>query len=212
MRDHRWSSCTADQAPATTTSAPASIASPSAARWSTTTSGAAASRRFRRGRRSGWQEQVADLEALRETWGLERLTICGYSWGGLLAMLYATEHPDRVARLALVSPAPAWRAARARVRGDVLGPQHEPRPAGRARGTARQRAPRTRSGGVPAPSLRALSGALLRRSCAGAAADVIPGHRAHAAGGVVEPGRLRPPASGSRSWTCRRWCCTGRRT
>ncbi len=60
----------------------------------------------------GWQEQVADLEALREIWGLEQLTICGYSWGGLLAMLYATEHPSRVARLALVSPAPAWRAAR----------------------------------------------------------------------------------------------------
>jgi len=60
----------------------------------------------------GWQEQVADLEALRESWGLEQLTICGYSWGGLLAMLYATEHADRVARLALVSPAPAWRAAR----------------------------------------------------------------------------------------------------
>lgn len=60
----------------------------------------------------GWQEQVADLEALRALWGLEQLTICGYSWGGLLAMLYATEHPGRVARLALVSPAPAWRAAR----------------------------------------------------------------------------------------------------
>lgn len=61
---------------------------------------------------TGWREQVADLEALRDAWGLEQLTICGYSWGGLLAMLYATEHPDRVARLALVSPAPAWRAAR----------------------------------------------------------------------------------------------------
>ncbi len=60
----------------------------------------------------GWKEQVADLEALREAWGLERLVICGYSWGGLLAMLYATEHPDRVERLALVSPAPAWKAAR----------------------------------------------------------------------------------------------------
>ena len=61
----------------------------------------------------GWREQVADLDALRELWGLERLTICGYSFGGLLAMLYATTHPDRVERLALVSPAPAWRAARA---------------------------------------------------------------------------------------------------
>jgi proline iminopeptidase len=61
----------------------------------------------------GWREQVADLEALRVAWGLERLSIAGYSWGALLAMLYATEHPDRVERLALVSPAPAWRAARA---------------------------------------------------------------------------------------------------
>ncbi len=61
----------------------------------------------------GWREQVADLEALRQLWGMERLTIAGYSWGGLLSLLYATEHPERVERLALVSPAPAWRAARA---------------------------------------------------------------------------------------------------
>ena len=61
----------------------------------------------------GWREQVADLDALRNSWGLERLSIAGYSWGGLLALLYATEHPDRVERLALVSPAPAWRPARA---------------------------------------------------------------------------------------------------
>jgi proline iminopeptidase len=60
----------------------------------------------------GWQEHVADLDALREIWGLERLVIVGYSWGGLLAQLYATTHPARVERLALVSPAPSWRAAR----------------------------------------------------------------------------------------------------
>lgn len=62
----------------------------------------------------GWTEQVADLEALRQHWNLERLTLAGYSWGGLLALLYALEHPDRVGRLALVSPAPTWRAARER--------------------------------------------------------------------------------------------------
>ena len=60
----------------------------------------------------GWREQVADLEALRQAWGEDRLAIAGYSWGGLLAMLYAREHPDRVAHLALVSPAPAHHAAR----------------------------------------------------------------------------------------------------
>jgi proline iminopeptidase len=62
----------------------------------------------------GWTEQVADLEALRTQWGFERLTLAGYSWGGLLALLYALAHPGRVRRLALVSPAPTWRAARER--------------------------------------------------------------------------------------------------
>jgi proline iminopeptidase len=60
----------------------------------------------------GWREQVADLEELRSQWGLERLSLVGYSWGGLLSLLYATEFPDRVSRLALVSPAPAWKKAR----------------------------------------------------------------------------------------------------
>jgi proline iminopeptidase len=60
----------------------------------------------------GWREQVADLEELRGQWGMEQLTLVGYSWGGLLAQLYAIEFPGRVGRLALVSPAPAWRAMR----------------------------------------------------------------------------------------------------
>ena len=53
----------------------------------------------------GWREHVADLEALREHLNMERLTVCGYSWGGLLALLYLLEYPARVERLALVSPA-----------------------------------------------------------------------------------------------------------
>ena len=60
----------------------------------------------------GWREHVADLEELRRQWSLEKLTLIGYSWGGLLAQLYATDHPNRVGRLALVSPAPAWREMR----------------------------------------------------------------------------------------------------
>ena len=60
----------------------------------------------------GWREQVDDLEELRTQWRLEQLTLAGYSWGGLLALLYAVEHPVRVSRLALISPAPVWRAAR----------------------------------------------------------------------------------------------------
>jgi proline iminopeptidase len=60
----------------------------------------------------GWQEHVADLDALRKHWAIDRLALLGYSWGGLLAVLYALEHADRVGRLALVAPAPLtarWR-------------------------------------------------------------------------------------------------------
>ena len=53
----------------------------------------------------GWQEHVADLDGIRAQLGLERLTLCGYSWGGLLAVLYFLAHPDHVERLALVAPA-----------------------------------------------------------------------------------------------------------
>src|SRR6185312_3303812 len=60
----------------------------------------------------GWREHVADLEELRKQWRLEQLTLLGYSWGGLLALLYSTEYPSRVGRLGLVSPAPCWREAR----------------------------------------------------------------------------------------------------
>jgi proline iminopeptidase len=61
----------------------------------------------------GWEEQVEDLEALRQVWELEQLSIAGYSWGGLLGLLYLTRYPSRVSSLALVSHAPVWRAARA---------------------------------------------------------------------------------------------------
>src|SRR6185503_15802689 len=54
---------------------------------------------------AGWREHVADLEGIRAQLGLETMTLCGYSWGGLLAVLYWLEHSDRIERLALVSPA-----------------------------------------------------------------------------------------------------------
>lgn len=61
-----------------------------------------------------WEAQVDDLDALRASWGLARITLLGYSWGGLLAMLYAIRHPSAVAHLALVCPAPARAAGRRR--------------------------------------------------------------------------------------------------
>lgn len=53
----------------------------------------------------GWREHVADLDALINHWDASPAALLGYSWGGLLALLYAVEHPGNVHRLALVSPA-----------------------------------------------------------------------------------------------------------
>ncbi|MBI3982653.1 MAG: alpha/beta hydrolase [Gemmatimonadetes bacterium] len=66
----------------------------------------------RRDVRVGWQEHVADLVALLDRWELQHATLLGYSWGGLLALLFGAEHPGRVARLALVAPAAASRKER----------------------------------------------------------------------------------------------------
>jgi proline iminopeptidase len=45
---------------------------------------------------------VADLEALRRALKVEKLTLVGHSWGGILSMLYASAHPDRVEALVLI--------------------------------------------------------------------------------------------------------------
>ncbi|MCF0095703.1 alpha/beta fold hydrolase [Micromonospora sp. MH99] len=47
---------------------------------------------------------VADVEALRVHLGLDRLDLLGHSAGANLALRYATWHPDRVGRLALITP------------------------------------------------------------------------------------------------------------
>jgi proline iminopeptidase len=45
---------------------------------------------------------VGDLEALRKELDVDKLTIAGHSFGGIMAMMYAREHPDRVGALALI--------------------------------------------------------------------------------------------------------------
>jgi pimeloyl-ACP methyl ester carboxylesterase len=47
---------------------------------------------------------VGDLEALRAHLGRDRLDLIAHSAGGDLAELYAAAHPDRIARLALITP------------------------------------------------------------------------------------------------------------
>jgi len=49
---------------------------------------------------------VKDLEALRRAFRIDRMTLLGHSWGGGLAVLYAAEYPEHVARMLLVGPVP----------------------------------------------------------------------------------------------------------
>lgn len=61
-----------------------------------------------------WRAHVADLEAVvRAEAKPVPATLCGFSWGGLLALLFAIEHPELVDRLALIGPAPTFPEARA---------------------------------------------------------------------------------------------------
>ena len=55
---------------------------------------------------------VADVEAVRRYIGVEKVRLIGYSWGALLAMLYATQYPQHIDRLVLLSPAPPTAAVR----------------------------------------------------------------------------------------------------
>ncbi|MER6406093.1 alpha/beta fold hydrolase [Streptomyces viridosporus] len=49
---------------------------------------------------------VDDVGALRACLGVERMDVLAHSAGGRLAMLYAARHPERVARLALITAVP----------------------------------------------------------------------------------------------------------
>src|SRR4051812_49155370 len=81
-----------------------------------------------------WRTQVDDLALVARELGLdsgEGLTIVGYSWGGLLAMLYAIEAAagrvsPRVGRLVLVDPAPVTRAFRDRFEREFAARQAGP--------------------------------------------------------------------------------------
>jgi proline iminopeptidase len=50
-------------------------------------------------------KHIDDLEAVRKHFKLDKVTLLGNSWGGLLISFYAAAHPDRVERLILHHPA-----------------------------------------------------------------------------------------------------------
>ena len=74
-----------------------------------------------------WRAHVADLEALLAGLTPRPSCVAGFSWGGLLAILHALEHPGAVRQLALVAPAPTWAAAREAFDAEFARRQADPR-------------------------------------------------------------------------------------
>jgi len=73
--------------------------------------GTGASKRLQPGASQSMDAQVADLEAVRQTLGLDKVALVGDSYGGLLSMAYAAAHPEHVGRLVLSdSPGPSWKS------------------------------------------------------------------------------------------------------
>jgi pimeloyl-ACP methyl ester carboxylesterase len=54
------------------------------------------------------EDYAADVEAVREQLGLERVDLLGHSHGGFVAMVWAGTHADRVRRLVLADTAPRF--------------------------------------------------------------------------------------------------------
>jgi proline iminopeptidase len=81
----------------------------------------------------GIQQHVADVEAVRQHFGIGKLAIIGHSWGAMVAPMYAAHYPGNVDRLVMVTPGPVqahydaqFEAERiARTPGTVLQRQFE---------------------------------------------------------------------------------------
>jgi proline iminopeptidase len=77
-----------------------------------------------------WETQVDDLARVIAELQVDPLSLVGYSWGGLLALLYARAavgHARPIpARLALIDPAPVSKAYRARFEAEFARRQQGP--------------------------------------------------------------------------------------
>ena len=113
---------------------------------------------------------VRDLEALRRGFGVRSMVLVGMSWGAGLATLYASEYPQHVERLVLLSPMPPARDPFTEARGNAfiaaLGPErfarlralfdaHHTAPDGDLPSICRELDGLTRAVYVPSPAARA---------------------------------------------------------
>ena len=51
---------------------------------------------------------IADIEGVRNAFGIERMNLLGHSWGGILAMYYGVRHPENLRSLVLCSTAASF--------------------------------------------------------------------------------------------------------
>jgi proline iminopeptidase len=51
---------------------------------------------------------IADIEGVREAFGIEKMNLLGHSWGGILAMYYGIHHPENLRSLILCSTAASF--------------------------------------------------------------------------------------------------------
>ena len=57
---------------------------------------------------------VDDLEALRDYLGVEQMVLIGWSYGGFVALTYAARYPERVSHLIALSTSPCFKESRRR--------------------------------------------------------------------------------------------------
>ena len=79
----------------------------------------------------GWRTHVEDLAGVVHELGVDPLSIVGYSWGGLLAVLYALEATQNAelpspARLVLIDPAPLAKRYRQQFEAEFTKRQQGP--------------------------------------------------------------------------------------
>jgi proline iminopeptidase len=78
-----------------------------------------------------WKTHVEDLSAIVDEFALDPLSIVGYSWGAMLALLYAVEqrgnpHLRAPDRMALISPAPLTKEYRLQFEAEFTRRQLNP--------------------------------------------------------------------------------------
>jgi pimeloyl-ACP methyl ester carboxylesterase len=64
---------------------------------------------------------IEDLDAVRESFGIDEANIIGHSIGANIALLYASRHPDQVASLVLANPGPPFDPQQQHALGAEMG-------------------------------------------------------------------------------------------